>query len=728
MPEYLTPVVQIFDADISKYITKMEELKAAQETLGRQAGKTSDEFVKSQRDSEKAVTDFDRLMKGKIGEQETAWQALQRQIDQTKTKITGLKQELSKTGDVGAFQDLKKAQSDLKELENLAKDMVPTFKKSGTDSGNGFSSGFLGKVKGLFSGWAKTASTDIGKAGSDLASELAQGFSVLPTAIMPYLIGAAVGAAPVLISLIGGAVTTAVGAVGVVGGIVGAAHDPRVKAAFMGLGQEAMSIFQNVTQVFVGPVMAGIHDIEGMFARVSPGLEDAFRVLAEAARPLIDGFGGFITQMLPGLEAAFKQSLPVLQEFAKLLPFLGAAVGKMFAEITQNGPAGKLAIEGLVGVVGGLLIAIGKVINWSEDLFMLFIQGAEKGVEVAMSLSDALLDVAKFAHIGVGPAQQLSDSLHHADDKFKAMIADAKNGADTGSLLNVVLSNQVEAVNSLGDAYHLTNADLAALVQTSNDLLNLELKVSDAQVSMYQSLSNFTSTLKHTSHDWRITTQSGQTLRQSFNRAASEIISYYDKLATLHPLNRQQVLDALAQEDALYKQAKAAGASKDALQPLSDAIAILHQRLNELNNTTATFSVRGIIVGNVPLPSHAGHSVLAQGGVVHANQGLVSGILPPRDPGTWVLAGEPGTHGEIFMPLAGISQRRALDLAQIAGNAHGFDVVPRHQYAPALLGAQPGAGRMVIENRVYMDGKQVHYSLIQPTQRYKARTGTTGLT
>lgn len=59
-----------------------------------------------------------------------------------------------------------------------------------------------------------------------------------------------------------------------------------------------------------------------------------------------------------------------------------------------------------------------------------------------------------------------------------------------------------------------------------------------------------------------------------------------------------------------------------------------------------------------------------------------------------------------------------------------------------LAGAGGGAGRLVgvgrggrgggepvvhVINRVYLDGKQIHERLIQPSQRYKRRTGTTGL-
>jgi phage-related protein len=56
--------------------------------------------------------------------------------------------------------------------------------------------------------------------------------------------------------------------------------------------------------------------------------------------------------------------------------------------------------------------------------------------------------------------------------------------------------------------------------------------------------------------------------------------------------------------------------------------------------------------------------------------------------------------------------------------------VPGLAVGMALAGATGGGRAQVIHvhNHVYLDSKQLHAGLIQPAQRYKARTGTTGLT
>lgn len=56
---------------------------------------------------------------------------------------------------------------------------------------------------------------------------------------------------------------------------------------------------------------------------------------------------------------------------------------------------------------------------------------------------------------------------------------------------------------------------------------------------------------------------------------------------------------------------------------------------------------------------------------------------------------------------------------------------PAFAFGGALAGGFVGGSSTTVvhvDNRVYLDGKQLHAGLIQPAQRYKARTGTTGLT
>jgi hypothetical protein len=135
---------------------------------------------------------------------------------------------------------------------------------------------------------------------------------------------------------------------------------------------------------------------------------------------------------------------------------------------------------------------------------------------------------------------------------------------------------------------------------------------------------------------------------------------------------------------------------QSAIQQLADAIT----KLAEINGyrADAHLVLHYDTIGNpfkTPgLPWSDTHGQ-AMGGVVHA----ASGMLAPRNPGTLVLAGEPQTGGELFMPLRGISRERAMGLAAIAGNAYGFSVAPQGQFVK-----EGGGGNMSIALNVAVTG------------------------
>jgi hypothetical protein len=107
-----------------------------------------------------------------------------------------------------------------------------------------------------------------------------------------------------------------------------------------------------------------------------------------------------------------------------------------------------------------------------------------------------------------------------------------------------------------------------------------------------------------------------------------------------------------------------------AINGLTSAIEGLTRLIREINgikdktvNVTVYYRSKGQSL-NAPL---------ARGGIRRAAVGMV---IPPSDPGT-TLVGEPQTGGEVLTPLRGITQARAMQLSQVAGNSYGFDVVPR---------------------------------------------------
>ena len=95
-----------------------------------------------------------------------------------------------------------------------------------------------------------------------------------------------------------------------------------------------------------------------------------------------------------------------------------------------------------------------------------------------------------------------------------------------------------------------------------------------------------------------------------------------------------------------------------AINGLSDLI----KQINGIHDKTVTIYYRTM--------GQSMNAPLAHGGIRRAAVGMV---IPPSDPGT-TLVGEPQTGGEALIPLRGISQSRAMGLAQYVGNAYGFSV------------------------------------------------------
>lgn len=700
MAEFLEPIVQQFRGDASGLIKEVAKAEAAEESFARTSKKTSDRVGKDQKDSEKAFTDFDRLLRSKLKDDETALGGFQRELTNAKTKVADLRTELQRSSgsdSLGIFQNLKQAKADLKDLENIGKDLLPDFSKAGQQSSQGFFKSF--------------------------SSDLTEGFGSLGGSLTPILVGVAAGAAPPIIAVLGAAITTALGAGAIAVGIAGVAHDSRVQAAFEQLKTTATNIFHSVTAPLIQPVIDGLKQVQIIFNQAAPGLRGLFTTLGEVTKPLIVGFGGFIDRMLPGLESGLQAAEPLLADFAKLLPWLGQKIGEMFDEFGHGGPGARLALEGLIGEIGNIAVVIGKVYQGASAFFLWLDKSIANTASVMAGMARTMANVPGW--LGGDPAafNALADRLASFRDGLRANIAAASEGAGA-------TQHYVQGWNLLSVTGQTVINTLNGVIEVENKWISASQGADDANLSMHQSLLAFNTELTKGKHAWDLNYAAGQKNVGLLNAANQGITHYYDNLKTLHPLSRGQIQDELDAELALYNHAKALGATDGELATIKGTISGLRTQLALLNGTTATFTVHAKTIGPVGLGvSKATFRAEALGGVVHADQGLVSGVLAPSDPGTlMVLAGERRTKGEVFMPLAGISQDRAMNLAQVAGNAHGFDVVPRAAYRPVAYAGSGGVQTVVIP--ISIGGKHmatVHQALIGPSQRYKARTGTTGL-
>lgn len=790
MTNYLEPVVQKLEADIAEYVAKLAEAKAAMEDLqkstaksqasmskdgdkieqafddiakdsgdmaksvekdgkkvedsfegvGEQAKKTSDDVDKSTKKSKKDVDDFAKAVTGNMKDGKTAFQSLTLAVAETKTKITSLKSAFGASGgDKDIFGDLQKAKNDLKQLEGYLKDATGDFKNSGNKSGTGFIGSFFATVKNLIPNSIKSLTGDVTSGFKNVFSSVTTAMDGLPWGgiIKSILVGAAVLAAPAILSILSAAVLTAFGSGIIALGIFNAVHDPKVFAAFSELKRTAGDVFGNAAKSFIGPTLNGLHVLRDDIANMAPGLRDMFTKLSGAAEPLIAGFGGFITGMLPGFESGMKAAAPLVLELAKLLPWLGQQIGDMFADFGKAGSGARLALQGIIGTLGLVLHAVGWLAEYGSKAFTVM-EGA-----IATFVHTAADAVGAFSWIpGLGGKfQQAHDHMEGFADGIDRSISAAKASQGPLSQMGLTALGLAGANTTLAQTY-------AELVTANSKWVESMQKNDNSLLAMKEAQTNFNEQLKVGKKNWDENTKGGQGNVAALNQANQAITAYYDSLAATTPLTEAQTRAELKAEKSLYARAKANGATNAELATMRGTIAGLNSELKKLDGQKIHFTVSGsekvTFTSNAPSSFWHGTakgSVVDTAGVVHAAKGYVSGILPPRSPGTLMLAGEPETGGEVFAPLRGISQSRAMSLAQVIGDSYGFDVRRRNTAgaSASIIGAGgspvPGGGgssashsggpiNLVMSNQIIA---RFQAALISPSQRYKSRTGTTGL-
>jgi hypothetical protein len=715
MAEYLPPVSQKFTADISDALKKLEELKAAEKSLEDQSSKTSDSITADNEEvgkgfedlgdkakgagedvddsfkgSGKASTDFTRLVTSNLKEGESAFESMQKAVADTKSKIVDLRSRFASTGSSSIFGDLKKSESDLKSLVGFAEQMAPGFAenlaKDGEEAGSGFATNLAGSIGD---------NTEIG------------------TAVKIGLVGGVIAAAPAIIAVLNGAILTAFAGGAVAFGIYEAAKDPRISAAFKGLSSEISAELKDATSSFIGPTLAGIDDLKAEFGTIGPGLKSTFAALAPAVQPLIDGLGGFITDALPGLESGLKGAVPVLEEVATQLPWLGQQVGNMFARFSQGAPGAIRGISGLITNLGELADFIGVVVRDSSNLYLSMEQDI---VHVANAAGDLLGVLGKIP--GGGALKNAAANAHQFADGMQASIDAAKAAPP-------VLSQQTDATDALNSANKATTQSFNALVTANNAWISSAESADNTTLQFHEDLTSFDKQLKTGKDAWNINTAAGQA-----NIAALNTVT--DSLSALNPQTLASVEASKKYATQILAQAKANGATAAETKTLTGIIEGLNSEIAKLKSKTVT------IKANVTYNGVGGSSKLfaeAYGGVIPAAaSGLVtggSGILAPSSPGTLVLAGERQTGGEVFAPLKGISQQRAMSLAGVLGDSYNFDVSARGSRSAMLVQSGGGSSTPItVVIPVSVGGKQlatVSRSLVATTQQAKNRGTVSGL-
>lgn len=655
------------------------------ETLGESMRKTGDETKKT---SQSTIEFSDSAKRAGDGLDQ-----LKAHLKETEAQYTSLKKQFVSTGNTSLLGDIKKSERDVQNLKSLVENTFDEAEQTGLQAG------------------MNAAGTWI-KGNPLIASAIAAGITLGGPLI-----------ASATLAIFGGG-TLALG-------ILGAVQDPRVAGAWKELGSEAKAGLADAANELDQPLIEAAGRLRTAWENsVLPALAKDFSALAPEVNDVADGLAGMVDNALPGFNALIAESGPMLSEIGADLPRMGDALSSFFTSVAAGGPGAIQFFHDLVTAGDDTLIVLGK-----------FAEYGSKAYEILHKLN-----VNPFTDLlggGLGGAVRNLIQLGTASDGAKGKLFQLKQaGDDAGSGLD----RAAQAIDHVGLGATLAGDDfskfsqrISATAQTTDvlagqmadKLLNSMLKSDQAALSFHQALNGVTEAAKQNGHQIDINTTKGEANRAAVLQAVAANVQIYDAMIA----SGASAQDAAAAYDsntgALVKQMRQAhftqgqidqligkykGVPKNvdtniAIYGLTQAIDGLQSLMERLNGLP---DHRDITIEEIHRTTYVGSTApsqyfkgLARGGTVSYADGGVdyrarSGILKPSDPGT-ILAGEPQTGGEVFVPRRGIPDSRGLALANVAAAWHGGRVV---QDGPR--GGAFGGGRVEVNSTLKLAGGSYH--------------------
>lgn len=529
------------------------------------------------------------------------------EIKRLTAEIRALNLEMNRTGNTELFKQLEPKRVELAKFERTAKDLARDLKEAaaagtnlpsvlnaiGTGSagakmqigrlrseivelrkdlraGGGISvlgemdskHSEIAKLERVVAGLAGQAKDAIRAAGPQMTDTLSASMDLTGMGFKGPLIGAlvaaAAAAAPAVGAMIGGAVIGAVGLGGIVGGIVAAAHDPRVKAAGTDFAQSAFGEMKtSIGPAFVEPTIGALgilkSAVKDLFSESQLG--PSMRALANEVQPLAAGLGGMLRELVPGLTAAFKAALPVLQAFADALPQLGKDLSRMFKAMSDDPDGAILGMRLLMEVIGDVAIAFGETIGFLSRVYT-------SAVKITVTATDLLLGVMKV--IGVlnpliaGPIIGYLQDVHdHAVGQMDAMNGAKNATGEYGGALGEMGGEAQKAAN-----------DLKALAAAIDDVFNRQMNIDEATLRWQKGLLDLKKELSDGMRTMSLYTEEGLKNRGAMLNQIEAAERLRD--ATFKQTGDLDSANLAFQKNiqALYDMARAAGFSKTELDAL----------------------------------------------------------------------------------------------------------------------------------------------------------------
>lgn len=714
------------DADTGTFeagVGRSEEKTAG---LNRELKQTDERLNKIPADAAKAAAALKllgtesadaKLKLDDIGKSSTVLGLLDKRLADSRMEVRKLADEFNRTGDAHVLEKMFSAQKEVRGLERLSKNIAKALGDAGEEGGKELTKSLSATLQGV-------ASTP-----------------GLGPAVIATLVAAALAASPVILATLNAALLGGLGAGGLALGIAGQFKDPAVKSAISDLGSHLSRELTAATQPFRGPLLTAIADLSAAAGRLLGKID--FERLATAIGPIERGLSGMLDRMGPGFSQALSTGAGLLgRVLGDELPRLGSALNDFFQHLAGGSKGAEEALRLFIQVVGGLLVILGRVIEVggkvTERIVNLganvtgFLDHMTRGIPIVGDFFSKLHQGWEDAR-GGGPGLPIKliqeavdaasgsaiDRLKETSDAWKEVNADLNMVAQTATKLPVVMDGVSAAMHgtAIGAVNDWDSVGLSlnqVTGQLEGQVFNAVMGVAQANIAWHQSLLNVDDAVKQNGHSLDDHSKAGlnnQLAVLSMVQANQQV--YQANIAS--GMSAEQARGQYeANHDAMVNAAVAAGFNANEVHGLTDryravpqiaeteiiargirsvldAINDLIWHLALLDEKSATVDVYYRTHG-MPNPSSGDSQLnfMLQGGIVP--QKAAAGLLAPQSPGTLVLAGEPGTGGEAFIPFRGISAGRAMMLGKAALGGYGLDVVPRWHGARSGGGSSGGTG------------------------------------
>lgn len=479
------------------------------------------------------VDDFGRLVTSKTKDGETGFQAVQRQIDETTVKITGLRKEVAGTGNVDLFGDLKGQEADLQKLLGFFDDMTGQARKKGKQGAQVYGDEFLeslpfglgkvGQVIGRALGGAISDAAEVGEeAGASFALGLGSASEAaaedIPQLFTPQgVIGAAV------IAVIGGSLAAAAGGalataltLGVGAGFIGIGalvekNNVAVSSNFARLKSDIGHELEDAASPLVGSFDRAMEAIDRTVGGQHDNLSKIFTALAPAVDEITTGITHEIDDLTPKLVGVSKLFTKMLAdpEIKEDLHSIGNLVGDLFSNITDH----QAATQEFFHL---LLFAIGYAVAGIDALEL-----AWDGLVATMNAPDTL--VWKIAEWVTG----FKDTSKSADGSTKSV----KAAAGAVGQLGEAASQTIQTWDDLQSALGKTTATMDTFSGAATDkAINTLLGLDHGTLGFQESLTSLSSALKTNKHDLDIHHAAGQADREAILGVVSANLQQYDSM------------------------------------------------------------------------------------------------------------------------------------------------------------------------------------------------------